>query len=123
MMPACSEAHILKDPHCLNGFWLSVPIGQVRDVAHQDLTTTSVVITWANVICRERGGTLLHYHLTVRDTAKDEEVYEADTAEMTATLNGLLPYAKYGVEVAYVNREGSGPTSDEYAVTTLQSSK
>ncbi|XP_046381277.2 receptor-type tyrosine-protein phosphatase kappa-like isoform X1 [Haliotis rufescens] len=91
------------------------PNDTVSNFATRDLTSRTVMITWASVPCAQRGGRFVQYNIMLNSSSS----LRNDVSNVTSiNYDSLTPYTQYNVTVTYQNTVAIGPMSAAFTFTT-----
>lgn len=104
-----------------NPFILFVPVPfEPENLAHTDITTDKIALKWDTP--QPETGPIATYHIRWSEDGTTRP--ETATSETTTyVIENLLPFTKYHVEVAAVNKIGAGPSATLTAKTNLAGNK
>ena len=83
----------------------------------QQLNSTSVEISWDEVVCTHQNGDITGYEINY-SISRTENWITQSTNQTVFTANGLLPLTSYVFRVAAINNEGIGPFSNDVTFKT-----
>ena len=82
------------------------------EITSYSTTPTSINVSWTAVQCIERNGMITHYQITLSLLNEENNSTYTDLTERTYTATNLTPGTSYLFEVAAVNSDGMGPSSN-----------
>ena len=103
--------------------YLSEPDGAPQRVRGQNISSTSISVSWDEVQAELKNGIITGYNITYQSqTENDNGFVEAGPNDRQANLTGLKEFVKYNISVVAFTVKGDGPPSVT-VVSTDQDSK
>ena len=107
-------------------FWtcLSEPDGTPQNVKGQNISSTSILVTWDAVPADQQNGIITGYNITFKSqTENDDGNVQVNGSVRQTELTNLKEYVNYNITVFASTVKGDGPASDPIVVRTDQDSK
>ena len=105
-------------------FFSSEPDGAQQNVQGQNSSSTSILVTWNEVLADDRNGIITSYNITYKSqTENDNGNVQVNGSVRQTELTNLKEYVKYNITVLASTVKGDGPASDPIVVRTHQDSK
>ena len=90
----------------------------------EDSSSTSILVTWNEVLADDRNGIITSYIITYKSqTENDNCNVQVNGSVLQTELTNLKEYVKYNITVLATTVKGDGPASDPIVVRTDQDSK
>ena len=96
----------------------AVPGAPPQSVAVTSVNSSSIKVSWGDVLCDQRNGEITGYQVNYTSTS-DDGIVNVTGNQTSVTLNGLQPYTDYSVSVAAMTVNGTGPFSTPVTNKTL----
>ena len=124
----CSFLYLDSDTHTHTHIFLTlssaVPSAAPTDVKVSFDSSTSITVQWGSVPCIHQNGQITGYsvqYVAVGSSETGSEMVSGDSSGGTTTISGLTRRTMYTVQVAAVNRAGTGVYSTPLAFETPNS--
>ncbi len=85
--------------------------------------TSAITVQWEEVECIDQNSEITNYGVTYGNMSNKHDAVEVPAETRTYTINGLMPFTNYSIEVAAVNIAGQVGPKATIVVETLQESK
>lgn len=102
---------------------VSAPIVTVKHIIVVAVAQQSATLEWEPPGCMDRRGHYQGFLYEVRRMSTNNVFVRSRVNATGTTINGLIPYVKYGFKIKFVNHVAEGPNSHEVYFTTEQASK
>ena len=90
----------------------------------EDSSSTSILVTWNEVLPDDRNGIITSYNITYKSqTENDNGNVQVNGSVRQTELTNLKEYVDYNITVLASTVKGDGPVSDPIVVRTDQDSK
>ena len=90
----------------------------------QNSSSTSILVTWNEVLPYDRNGIITSYNITYKSqTENDNGNVQVNGSVRQTELTNLKEYVKYNITALASTVKGEGPASDPIVVRTNQDSK
>ena len=104
--------------------FISEPDGPPQSVQGQNSSSTSILVTWNEVLPYDRNGIITSYNITYKSqTEIDNGNVQVNGSVRQTELTNLKEYVNYNISVLASTVKGDGPASDPMVVRTDQDSK
>lgn len=90
--------------------YISAPSSSPININLTAINSTSVYISWDELNCTERNGNITSYSFTFNRVGDLKVINVTNVQQLL--MNGLYPHRQYSFEVAAVNINGVGPSSN-----------
>ena len=103
---------------------MSEPDGPPQSVEGHNSSSTSILVTWNEVLADEQNGIITGYTITYKSqTENDNGNVQVNGSVLQTELTNLKEYVNYNITVLASTVKGDGPASDPIVVRTDQDSK
>ena len=103
---------------------ISEPDGPPQSVQGQNSSSTSILVTWNEVLVDDRNGIITNYTITYQSqTENNNGTVRVNGSARQTELTNLKKYVNYNITVFASTVKGDGPASDPIVVRTDQDSK
>ena len=90
----------------------------------EDSSSTSILVTWNEVLPDDRNGIITSYNITYKSqTENDNGNVQVNGSVRQTELTNLKEYVNYNITVLASTVKGDGPASEPVVVRTDQDSK
>ena len=90
----------------------------------EDSSSTSILVTWNEVLPDDRNGIITSYNITYKSqTENDNGNVQVNGSVRQTELTNLKEYVNYNITVLASTVKGDGPASEPIVVRTDQDSK
>ena len=107
--------------------WLSFtsePSAAPFNVRGHNTSSTSIFVTWDDVLAADKNGIITSYNITYHSlTENHSSSTTVDHPNRQVILIGLREFVNYSITVSASTKIGPGPTSDVVIVITGEDSK
>ena len=91
---------------------LPEPDGAPQNVAGQNTSSTSILVSWEAVLAELRNGIITGYTIKYQSlTENDNGIVKAGPNDRQANLTGLKEFVEYNISVVAFTVKGDGPPS------------
>ena len=98
-----------------------MPSAPPRAAEARDITTTSFSVLWQPPAPEDRNGVITHYRLRVENVCTRNTTYTTiQPSDVPYTVEHLTPYTTYNCSVRAATVNGTGNSTDETSITTLE---
>ena len=103
---------------------ISEPDGPPQSVQGQNSSSTSILVTWNEVLPYDRNGIITSYNITYKSQTENDNGNVLVNGSVRQTeLRNLKEYVNYNITVLASTVKGDGPASDPIVVRTDQDGK
>ena len=96
----------------------AVPGAPPQSVAVSSVNSSSIKVSWGDVLCDQRNGEITGYQVNYTSTS-DNGIVNTTGNQTSFTLSDLQPHTDYSISVAAMTVNGTGPFSTPVTNKTL----